>query len=416
MLGMSKRSSSAGHAVGDDRVELRSERRRGVARRRSRPSRTSCARRGRGTARGSRPSRPPWRRAGTGRARTRSARRWASSASTVGAVEEAGERRQRRLQPVVELGPVRHAAPRADVEDRLVAARLVAQRAVAGAGVDEATAPPLGHEHDEVGERLPEAEGDDVGARAQDGQVLLGGVAGGDVDEARGRCARRCSAPPSGGSVSRWPSASTTLSTTSSSAAPSSTTRWRPSGSSTHVDGRRDVVDDARCPAARRPAPARGTTRGTPTARAGSGTSCRRASGSRRRRRAGRAGRASRRRPSRPTRRATGPGRIGPAQRTDSSVNIVTSSAIEFIHSRGCWSGRQTRPSPRRCGSTRWMRSGAPASSSALATRRSTSDAAVGPAPTTASSRVGIEPAYVKVDLIGRDCVVAGPVVAGATM
>ena len=42
-----------------------------------------------------------------------------------------------------------------------------------------------------------------------------------------------------------------------------------------------------------------------------------------------------------------------------------------------------------------------------MATRRSTSEAAVGPAPTTAISRVGTEPAYVKVDLDGRDCVVA---------
>ena len=123
----------------------------------------------------------------------------------------------------------------------------------------------------------------------------------------------------------------------------------------------------------------------------------------------GEPGERRRRRPSQAHSASDGPGRIGPAQRTDSSVNIVTSSAIEFIHSRGCWSGRQTRPSPRRCGSIevdaqrarrraarRWPRGA----------RRATRPS--GPAPTTASSRVGIEQAYVKVDLNGRDCVVAG--------
>jgi hypothetical protein len=37
---------------------------------------------------------------------------------------------------------------------------------------------------------------------------------------------------------------------------------------------------------------------------------------------------------------------IGPSQRTDSSVNIVTSAAIEFIASSGDWACRQIRPAP----------------------------------------------------------------------
>ncbi len=83
---------------------------------------------------------------------------------------------------------------------------------------------------------------------------------------------------------------------------------------------------------------------------------------------------------------SVGPGQIGPAQRTESSVKIVTSSAIEFIHSSGDRSGRHTRPCPAGNGSTRWIDSArSPSSSGALATMRSSSDDAVGPAPITTS-------------------------------
>jgi hypothetical protein len=41
-----------------------------------------------------------------------------------------------------------------------------------------------------------------------------------------------------------------------------------------------------------------------------------------------------------------GPGTIGPSQRTLSSVNIVTSAAMEFIHSSDDCSWRQMRPAP----------------------------------------------------------------------
>jgi hypothetical protein len=40
------------------------------------------------------------------------------------------------------------------------------------------------------------------------------------------------------------------------------------------------------------------------------------------------------------------PGRIGPSQTTEASVNIVTSAAIEFIASSGDCSCRQMRPAP----------------------------------------------------------------------
>ena len=42
----------------------------------------------------------------------------------------------------------------------------------------------------------------------------------------------------------------------------------------------------------------------------------------------------------------SGPGTIGPSQTTLASVNIVTSSAIEFIHNSGDWAWRHTRPAP----------------------------------------------------------------------
>ena len=323
------------------------------------------------------------------------------------AVEEAGERCPRRLQPVVELGPVRHAAARPDVEHGLVAARFVAQRAVGRSGFDEATAPPLRHEHEQVGERLAEPEGDDVGARPQDRQVLLGRVAGGDVGESpfqrpavqraavgrvgvevaerrarrgrrRGRRPRRRARCVGGRRARRRRRPrSATWSTISISGGVLASTRSRNHSRYADCTSRVGNVVPVR------PRISAATSGGARRASVSSSTVHAHSA-------------------------SDGPGSIGPAHRTDSSVNIVTSSAIEFIHNRGCWSGRQTRPSPRRCGSIRWMRSAAPSSSSALATRRSTSEAAVGPAPTTASSRVGIEQAYVKVDQNGRDCVVAG--------
>ena len=86
---------------------------------------------------------------------------------------------------------------------------------------------------------------------------------------------------------------------------------------------------------------------------------------------------------------SVGPGQIGPAQCTESSVKIVTSSAIEFIHSRCDRSGRHTRPWPAGNGSTRWIASArSPSSSGALATMRSSREDAVGPAPMT-TNRAG---------------------------
>ena len=98
-----------------------------------------------------------------------------------GVVEEAGELGRRPLQPVVELGPVRHAAPGPDVEHGFAPARLVPQRAVGA--LDEASAAALGDEDQQVGERLAEADGDDVGAGLQPAQVELGGVPGGEEHE-----------------------------------------------------------------------------------------------------------------------------------------------------------------------------------------------------------------------------------------
>ena len=73
-----------------------------------------------------------------------------------GVVEEVGERRERCEQSVRQLRSVGHAAARADVQHRLEPARLVRERAVGS--LDEATAAALGHQGDEVGERLAEAE------------------------------------------------------------------------------------------------------------------------------------------------------------------------------------------------------------------------------------------------------------------
>ncbi len=86
-----------------------------------------------------------------------------------------------------------------------------------------------------------------------------------------------------------------------------------------------------------------------------------------------------------------GPGRTGPRSSTDASVNMVTSSAVEFIHSSGDWSRRQTRPPPGGYGSTRCRSRGAsPYSSGALAAMRSISPVPRGPAPTrTTAGRSG---------------------------
>lgn len=84
---------------------------------------------------------------------------------------------------------------------------------------------------------------------------------------------------------------------------------------------------------------------------------------------------------------SAGPGRTGPSWRTVSSVNIVTSSAMEFIHSGADWSRRQVRPLPGGWGSMRWRSSGRfPYRAGALAASRSTRPVARGPAPTTAST------------------------------
>ncbi len=80
-----------------------------------------------------------------------------------------------------------------------------------------------------------------------------------------------------------------------------------------------------------------------------------------------------------------GPGRIGPSQTTVSSVNIVTSAAIEFIASSADCSWRQIRPAPAGYGSIRWTSSSEPGRSSGrLAARRSRIPAPRGPAPTIA--------------------------------
>ena len=67
------------------------------------------------------------------------------------------------------------------MDDRFSAARLVAQRTVRA--VDEPPASPLGDEDQQVGERLPEAERDDVRPRPECREVLLGGVPGGEVGQ-----------------------------------------------------------------------------------------------------------------------------------------------------------------------------------------------------------------------------------------
>ena len=48
----------------------------------------------------------------------------------------------------------------------------------------------------------------------------------------------------------------------------------------------------------------------------------------------------------------SGPGVIGPSHSTDSSVKIVTSDVIEFIHNNRDCSRRQIRPPPAGYGST----------------------------------------------------------------
>ena len=70
------------------------------------------------------------------------------------------------------------------MQHRLPAARVVAEPAV-GRPL-EAAAAALGDKHDEVGEGLPEAQRDHVGARFEHGEVLVGGVAGRHVGQAVG--------------------------------------------------------------------------------------------------------------------------------------------------------------------------------------------------------------------------------------
>ena len=112
--------------------------------------------------------------------------------------------------------------------------------------VDEAAAAALGEQDDEIGERLPEAERDDVGARLEHRQVLLGGVAGREVDEAVGggelRDARR---RRGSGSASRWPSDEHDDVGDERLVDPvQDHTAWRPSAPSRTSTARRSVHDD----------------------------------------------------------------------------------------------------------------------------------------------------------------------------
>ncbi len=100
----------------------------------------------------------------------------------LGRAEEAGQRGRLAAQRVAELGVVRDAAPRADVQDGLPPGGVVGQRAV-GAVVRVAPAAALGEQHHQVDEGQAEAAHDDGLAGAQAGQVAVGGELRGNVRE-----------------------------------------------------------------------------------------------------------------------------------------------------------------------------------------------------------------------------------------
>ncbi len=317
---------------------------------RTRPTAAAPGPGGRRTARGTSPRRSPWPSAARPARAAAPARRAAISGVDRVRAEEPGQRRPAGAQLVVRLGvvgrPPRRARRPAAARPRTAGSAGSSPRRIRARSARRGprTAAPSGRRRP-VPCRGPAPS---PPARAPTGRSRWSAPAAGSA--ARASAARSASARSSAvGVASRCPEASTTASTRS----------VRPSRSCTSCASPSSVspVATVRCSCTRIPGGQRGDhvpqhpgQVGALQPPAGEGRRGDRAQLGgqlRAERRPDRRARASRCAQS----QNDGPGRIGPAQTTESSVYMVTSAAIEFMASSGDWSCRQIRPAPAGYGS-----------------------------------------------------------------